>query len=226
MKKSILFILSICCFTLSSAQTLVITNSTANYEEKNYQAVKVIMEPAPKKTKKAFKNWMDDKYDVDLKGMGWFSNSDVLNAEKIKLPKISKRTMDFYVKVIEKEAQTELFVFAALGYDIPLDPVSYPNEFNRLHDLTVEFLNEYLPEYYKNKVEESQDDLADIVENKSDLKDDINDNMKTIEDLRKENKDLRKVLEETNQKLITAEKTVLQSKDELKRVSTKLEQKN
>lgn len=219
----LLLIFSLTASFSANAQSLVIENASVNYEDQTIPAVKVVMSPTPKKVKEEFKDYIKDRYDVKMKGIGFLTNKDVLTAEGVQIPKITSKNMDLSAKVVERGDDTEMYVFGKLGYDINLSPDNdYRTEYRAMKSITVDFLNTFLPNYYQDRVDETQDMLGDLRDDRKDLKDDISDNENKIKELEKENKELASDLENTKTKIIETEEKLNIRKNSLQSVNKEL----
>lgn len=205
-----------------NAQSLTVENSMTDYDEKTYPAVTVTMNPSPDKVKEEFEDYMKDNYDVKMKGTGLFSNRDVLYADRVDIEKISDKTLDFRAKIIERGDITELSVFGSFGYDLPISRERFPEEYRQLKRITVDFINEFLPDYYKDRVDETEEMLEDLVKDREKLKDDITDNEEEIEKLRKENEENRKEMEELETKISDAESKLNLRQKSLRKINSDL----
>lgn len=221
---SILSLLTALFFVSSlNAQRLSVENATVNYNDEVIPAVKIIMNPAPKEVKEEFKDFMKDRYDVKMKGIGFLSNKDVLSAESVQISPISDKEMDLRAKVVERGSDTEMYVFGKLGYDINLDYNSrYRDEYRAMKSMTVAFLNEFLPDYYQERVDETQDKLDDLQDNRNDLKEDIADNEKKISELEKEIKEMNSELSETESSISETEQKLRDRRSSLQTVNQEL----
>lgn len=231
MKKIALLLLTPIIPILLLAQTpLSISESTVKYEKSEYPCVEVVLQPEAKEVKKAWEDFLKDEYDVNLKGIGFLANKDVLTAEQTSFPELSEKEMDFYTKVVEKKGQTHMSVFATLGYDIYLAPRGdYAKGFREMEDIVRQFLTRYLPEYYRNTIEELDETVADLQKERSDMEETIVENReqikeleKQIKDLQKDNQDLQKdlrdkvkTLEETTNRLETRRSDFAEVKQQL-----------
>lgn len=226
MKKIILSILTL-VFGLSSlsinAQRLIINEAVCTTDDVNQAGIEVIMEPEAKTIKKAIKNWMDDHYDVNLKGMGLFSNKEVLTADKIQIDAISSKQLDLKVQVVEDGSNTKMCLFGSFGYDFPISPTHYPVAYRQMRSLTLDFLDEFLPNWYLNRIEETQEVVGDLGKERKELVEDIEKNKEEIEELKEENEEKSETLTETASDLAKAAATLKQSKEKLKEVNEKLE---
>lgn len=225
MKEITLFI----CFSLLvslnvSTQTLTPEKSTIEHNDNIRACWLVKLDPEPKTLKNAWIDFLRKEYDFKLKGMGWFSNKDLLYAEEVIIQKLSSKNMDFYTYVVEDENGSEMKVFASLGYDIYLNEEQYPVEFEALNQMITTFLKQYLPDYYNDKIDESADRVKSLNKEIKSLNGDIEDNKKNIEKLNREIVKYEASLEDNSQMLKTAEIKLIGREDKLERVKNKLKQ--
>lgn len=225
MNKSILtlivFVFSV--FTVGSAQQLLLSDEEVVYKKENRSSIMVLMEPAPKTVKKAFEDWMNEQYDVNLKGIGFLANKDVLSAEQVKIPKISDKEMDFYAKVVEDNGNTRMNIFASYGYEIHFSPEKYPKEYKSLKSIAQAFLNDWLPGYYQSQVFEVSDQLNGLRDDRTKLAETIADNEKEIEKLAKENEKLSKKINKSKSELEALAQTLNTRKSKLESINKMLE---
>jgi len=207
-------------------QTLNISNTTIFDDSKERSAIKVAIAPETKSVKKAFKNFMDDRYNVSIEGIGFLKNKDVLYTEPMIISPISPEVMKLYNKVVKENGQTVMYVYGQLGYNNQITPYANATEYAALKDLTVEFLNDLLPDYYKEIVEEQREEIVDLEDDRDDMQKQISKNKDEIAKLQKEN-------EELEQKLVVNETKIEQNVDELakkkatlKKVNSKLDKNN
>ena len=118
--KNLILILFVFIFYSTSvfSQDISIKDATVEYEDKSRPSLSVTISPDTKEVKKKWKDFMDDKYDINVKGIGFLTNKDVLTSEQVTIDKITNKQIDFYAKVVESDDQTRLDIFAAPGYDI------------------------------------------------------------------------------------------------------------
>ena len=228
MKKLILFALTLAASLTalpSEAQRLMINEAVCNTDDVRQTGIEVIMEPKTKIIKKAIKDWMDDTHGVKLKGLGFFSNKDVLTAEQVQIDAISNKQMDLKVQVIEDGTNSKMCVFGSYGYDFPISPTEYPLAFQKMRGVTLDFLDTFLPEWYANRIEETQEVVGDLQKERENLAKDIEKNEKEIAELQEKNEEKAENLTETTVEMRKAAATLEKRKEKLKEVSKKLEKK-
>ncbi len=226
------YIFALLLFSLTfstNAQTIDIVQDQVEYEKKQYPSYSIYIEPDSKATKKELKDFFKDRYDVKLKGIGFLSNKDVLYAEEIRINSISDKKMDFFAKVIEEGNRTKISFFGAYGYSIPVSPDENYQDYSNLRSTMIAFIDDYLPGYYTEQVQDVNDVVEDYREEKADLKDDIADNkddiqkkLEEIEKLRAENEELTEELSKTSSKLMDSEEELQKVKSELDKINSQL----
>lgn len=210
-------------FTISlTAQQLEITNDQVTYKKEDRASVRVLLDPEPKTVKKAFEDWLKDHYDVNLKGIGFLANKDVLKAEEVEFPEISENELDFFAKVVREKDVTTMHVFASLGYEIHISPEKYPTEYASMKSIVQSFLNDWLPVYYKDRVSYTSERLEALRVDREDLQETIAGNEKKMEDLKKENEKLRKKLSNGEDELNGLTQSLQNREKELKTINDKL----
>ncbi len=196
------------------AQEFSMQTGEVIYGSKTYPAVIVRLEPDAKAVKKELADFMKNQYNVNLKGIGFLTNKDVLTADKILISSISDKEMDFFAKIVTADELTEMSVFAALGYDIPVSQANDNASFQAMKEMVGKFIDGYLPNYYQQAFDEAKDQVKSLEKDQSDYQKDIAKNEKAIEKLQKENEKLAEKLEETQQTLqkATERRAALQTK--------------
>ncbi len=205
-----------------TAQQLNMMDGMVQYQKRDYPAVIVQMEPDPKTVKKAWEDYIRREHDINMKGIGFLTNKDVLTAEEVSFPAISTKEMDFYTKVIEENDATKMMVFAALGYNIPIDKDRNYKEYIAMKAVVSDFIDNFLPAYYMERLETAKSAVADLEGDQKDLRKDIEDNQKEIEKLRKENEKLQEKLNETQTELQAALELLSKRRTKLQTIKDQL----
>lgn len=189
-----------------SAQTLSINRSTFEHEDKARPSLEVKVEVPPKYLKKEWEDYLKDKHDVHIKGIGFLANKDLLSAEEVVFEALSQKEMDFYTHFASAGGITTFNVFGSLGYDIYIGGDDLQAEFKTMRSIVESFLDQALPAYFAERVEEAEEKVADIQDDISDAEKDLKDNKEEIEDLQEEIADLEELLKEKKSALSSAEK--------------------
>jgi len=207
-----------------TAQKVEYQEGQIMYEDEKIQTIEVRLSPTVSTIKDKFSEWMNDKYDVNLDGKKLlFFNKEYMTAEGVVIPQISPRKMDLRVKVDESEkGNTVLHVFAAYGYNNWITPEDHPYAYDSLKGIVYDFVSEYLPEYYYERIEETEENIEDLKADNNDIEKDLAKNKEDIDKILKENEDLRLELEENKSKLKKANENLKVRQNEYKKVQKKV----
>lgn len=208
----------------SNAQLLTYSDGMIEYNNEMVKTINIKLDPKPGDVRSSFEKWMDNNYDVDLDGRSLlFFEKEYMSAKGVVIPEVSSRKIDVMVKVDETAANaTTLHVFASFGYDNWITLDQYPVEFMALEEIVYEYVADFLPEYYKGKVENTRENLEDLNERKEDLSDDVKDNEEEIAKLKKENQELRVKMQENQKKINNAKAKLVKRDKELKSVKRRV----
>lgn len=205
------------------AQNLIPQAATIEHNDEKRPCLQVTVDPPPKILKEAWRDYLKDEHDFKLKGIGFLANKDLLSAEKVVVKAISPKEMNFYTHIVEGKNSTVMKVFAAFGYDIYIDKKQQPKEYAALRSILEDFLKTYLPKYYEESIEETEDRLEELTDERDEIEDTIKDDEKAIKKLEKEIKDLQKNLKSNESKLEAVEEELKATEGRLKRVRKQLD---
>lgn len=206
------------------AQNLSYQDSSIEFEGDQVQTIDVLLSPQVNTIKDKFENWMDENYDVDLDGKKLlFFDKEFLTANGVVIPQISDKKIDLKVKVDETKAGlTKLNVFASFGYNNWITEEDHPYEYAALRSIVYNFISDYLPKYYYQKVDDSTKNLASLSEKRADLKDDVKENEEDINKLEKENKEILIKLKENQDKINRTKSELKRRNSEYKAVKNRV----
>jgi len=203
------------------------------HNDKTREAWVVNVEPESKGLKKAWKDYLKKNYDIKLKGIGFLSNKDVLFVNQVVFKEISLKTMDFYTKIVEDENGSEMTVFGSFGYDFYINSTDFPEEFAKMNNIMTAFLQEYVPNYYKNQLKDVTGVISNLAKDEEKLTKRIENDNKNVVKMESKILNLEKSIEETKKALIEneAELTATQRKltvrnEKLNILNTKLNKVN
>lgn len=197
------------------AQVGRIEQTTVEYDKQSVDALTVTMKPERKDIQKAFDDWMDDRYDINMKGGGLFSDKNFRQAEAVSIPAISPDNVTLYTKTEERNGETRMTIFASRGLGNFVEEDEY-SAFTGLEDIFDGFLSSYLPEYYDERVAEAREELEDLREDVADAEKTIRKNEDDIRKLEKENEEKRNEIAKLKNDISEAEK-MLDKREEIKR---------
>jgi hypothetical protein len=187
-------------------------------------SLEIRLKPGADQVKDAWHDFIKDRYDVKLKGIGFLANKDLMTAEEVTFEALSDKKMNFYTRVVEKDGASQMNVFASFGYDIYLSPSQYPEAWHTLKMITHEFLGNFLPGYYEEKIAEVKSSIDDLKNNKKDMQDEMEKNRSEIEKLTERNEELSEKINENEAATEAATTELTQKEDNYSKVKEKLEQ--
>lgn len=211
-KISGIFIALLFVFT-ANASTII-----DGYFERDGQkrpGVRAVFDASPDEVKKAFKKFVKDNYDTRLKGIGLFSNKDELYAEKVIIPALSEKNINFYAQIIEyqkDDEQTILTTFTSLGYDVYLNEEDYPDGYQAMIDMVNDFVTQFVPNYHQEKIANTKKELEDLQDDLADYEKEVADSQEEIEELKEEIEKLQSK-KEKKQKAIEEKKSLLKKQE-------------
>lgn len=208
LQRTLFASLFIVLFQLSAfAQVGRIERTTADYEKQRVDALTVTMKPERKDIQQAFDDWMDDRYNINMKGGGLFSDKNTRRAEAVIIPAVSGEKITLYTVTEERSGETQMTIFASRGLGNFVDNGDY-RAFTGLEDVFDSFLSSYLPEYYAERVSEAREVLEDLRKDLTDAKDDFAKNEEKIRDLERDNDKLRTEMSDLEKQIYEAEQTL------------------
>ena len=169
------FIIALAFCLPAKAQTYKIDTSTITYENVNRPCFTVKYDASPKTVKKAWDEYFKKNYAVQIKGIGFLTNKDIISGTDVTLPAISDKRMNIYANVVDAPGErSELSYFMSFGYDFFIGPDNYPAEFTAmkkiLNDFSVDFLNEYYADEASRLTGKIKDMEKDISKNNRSIK--------------------------------------------------------
>jgi hypothetical protein len=207
------------------AQSLSYSIGQIEFEEEMVTTIRVKMEPKPETIKDSFEDWMDDKYDVDLDGKSLlFFDKKFMTAKGVTINEISPKKIDLLVKVNESNSEnTTLDVFASFGYNNWITPETHLSEFISLENIVSDFIAEYLPQYYLEKMVETEEKLVDLKEDNNELNEQVKDNMEELAELKKENDELITKIRENQKRINNTKNKLSTEKKQFKTIKKKIQ---
>ena len=200
---SILFLL---LFTATSyAQVGRIQQTTVEYDDRMVDALTVTLTPERKDAQKAFDDWIDDRYDINMKGGGLFSDKNIRSAEMVRIPAISTDDITLVARTEERGGETRMTLFAMKANGNSVEAEDY-RAFSGIEDVFDGFLSDFLPEYYEERVAEAREELEDLKKDFGKHQEDITDNEDKIKKLQKENEEHRREMTDLDRKIKDAER--------------------
>ena len=204
----------------ATAQTsrLAPADAPVTMDDMSYTGVSVLLAAAPDRVKGALEKWADDTYDIDFDYKGSFPtrDKDFLVAEDAMAPMVSREAVRVYAKVVEEGGGSRMTLFSTDAAGAAFAPTgASAAEYAGLRAFADEFLEDFVPEYYRERVDNVNATIEDLREDIADFRDDIADNEQEIEELREENVELRNNITEAERNLEKQGVTLEQREDEM-----------
>jgi len=209
---------------MSNAQTLHYSDSMIEIDGELVPTIQVNLEPQVSTIRDKFEDWIENNYYIDLDSKKLiFFDKDIMSANGIVIPEISKKQIDLKVKVDETNNDiTRLNVYASFGYNNWITPQQYPYEHMALNGLVLDFVRDYLPSYYQKQAKETEERIAELESKDSELQKEIKENNVDIAELRKENAELIERLKKNQDKMKRAESLLKVKNMEYKTIKEKV----
>lgn len=187
---------------------------------------------------RAWKRFMRKEHDVDLDTYERDSHEQYrLEAEETKIEAVSNLRMNLYTEIQDGQPGLMFIVLAAPGYDIYLGTDTYPEEYEKLKELTKAFLIDFYKSYCPQRISELEKTIKDLEKEIKDQKDDSEDKSKENADLSQalaenpENKDeLKKQvkenldkIEDNNEKIEELEKKIKEYREQIEKLQERLQ---
>ena len=179
-------------------------------------------DPEPKTLKRAWNDYLKDQYGFKLKGIGWFANRDLMEAEEVELLIISNTPVNFFTHIVENDIGSEMKVLAS-------DQQQYfsqkyqPAKFEELAVMVKNFLKLYIPQYYNSRINDTELRIEELIDETEDLEQEISRNLTDIEKLEDEIEEMRALMK-SNQNQLTKSRIKLEKrKDKLQRKTLMLQ---
>jgi len=222
--KYILTIMTLFTFSFCYTQVVDFSDGMVTYEDEEIKTIDVLLNPKVETIKDKFDDWMDDNYEVNLDGKKLlFFNKEYMSANGVNVPQISSKKIDLLVKVDESNNENTLLqVFASFGYDNWITEEDHPYEYAALRGIVIDFVQDYLPEYYFNKIQDTEEEIAKIKDKKEKLSEDMADNDEEITKLLKENRDLMDKIKSNQDRLKKAKQKLNTRNSEYKTIKKKI----
>ena len=152
MKKIQFLILCVLLMSVKvSAQTFVIDTTEITFENKLRPCLFVKFDADAKTVKKGWVDYMKKNYKIKVKGVGLFSDKDIVEADDVTINSISDKRMNMYARVTDITGGSEMKYFMSFGYDFFIGPKEYTMEFEGMHKMLNDFSISFLNNYYADE---------------------------------------------------------------------------
>ena len=200
MKNLIIFIILLFSASLS-AQQFDIVETDYPHEDKVYEAIKISIDAEKDEAKEAWNDFIQDEYDIDVKGYGFFVKKDELKTEPIPTSFLSPETRIMHTHFAEKDGYTQLYIYATKSDDTPVIGTSDTLALSNLESISEEYISYFLPAYYEEKAIEMTEYFEEVTEDIEDMESEVSESQEEIRELQAKVKELHvKITESKNEK--------------------------
>ncbi len=134
------------------AQTFRIDTTDVSFENKLRPCLHVTYDAPAKTVKKGWEDYMKRNYKIKIKGIGLFTDKDIIDAEDVTIHSIADKRMNMYAKVTDIPGGSEMKFFMSFGYDFFIGPDNYGKEFGSMHQLLNDFSVKFLNDFYGDEI--------------------------------------------------------------------------
>ena len=184
----------------ATAQTVTTRTITCNGNV--YEAFSVMLQPERGEVRDAFADWVEDNRDVKVEGAGLLGKDDVLHAEGVRLRGGS--VVRLLAEATEVGERTRLDVFARAGGGTGDLVTAGSSEGRELRRLVDDFLADYVPSYYAERVEDTEENVEDLRKDLDDLRDKLAKRTGKRDELNEEIAELERDILETEEEYSAA----------------------
>ncbi|MFZ9388470.1 MAG: hypothetical protein ACO25B_11385 [Chitinophagaceae bacterium] len=132
-------------------QTFAIDTGLISFENKLRNCLSVQYDAPPRTVKKAWADYMKKRFGIKTKGIGLFSNSDLIQVRDVTIHEISDKRMDCYARITGVASGSQMKYFMSFGYDFFIGPENYPGAFESMRKLLYEFSIGFLNTFYADE---------------------------------------------------------------------------
>lgn len=148
-----ILILGLLQTTVAQKSAYTIKNSHVDFQGDKRSCVHVEVDPGLKLTKKAWENFLKEKYDIKMKG------KLEMQAKEVRFVKISPAIINFYTIISGDESFSHIDLLLSFDKKNFARPENNPSEFENMKLLLEEFLPEFLKDYYVSEIKASAKDV-------------------------------------------------------------------
>lgn len=203
-----------------AAQLPEVRSALVSYEKENVTAWTTKVPADRKTTQNAFSDWIDERYQINMKGGGWFGNKNIRTAEEVKLPAVANFPVSLIVRTEENPNGTSRMALFALRPGSNGKDITDERAQSALQSIFDSFLTDWLPTYYAEREAAAREKLEDLRETFTDREEAVADNTEEIEALRKENEELRREMEQLRGQIERANATLKERSNARQAVNT------
>lgn len=199
-----------------------VKTARTEFDKTTMESLRMDIDADYKEVADRWKDFWDDRYDVDFDKLDKDRNSITLKAEQAVVPIISAKNADLFAKFGGTDESAKLsFAVAFTANDIVTETM-HPRSFTAAQAIMLEFRTFFYTKYFDEKLEAAREDLRDIRDDGSDANKDAKkarSEIKKLEDkIAKYQDKIDEMRKELSDELETAEEKAKRAKELEKKV--------
>lgn len=230
--KTTTLLTAACALALSAAaqDALEPRDATLSMDDNTYSGVSVVLAAEPDEVRDALEDFADDAYGVDFDYKGGLLGRDeefLITKDAYDLPAFGDRPVYLRARVVESGEGSELTLFSAYEGNVAIAPEGdYSEAFAGVRAMTDDFLEDFVPEYYRARVSDVEANITDLEKDVERFTERIADNEEEIEELKDENVELRNNITEAERMIALKGEKLDDREDDLEEAVEKVSGEN
>lgn len=222
MKSLITTLIATLIIITVSAQARI-ENDQITYKKEQVPALLLQMEIPTDNSKDLFKEFMHDRYDSSVKGLGFLANKDNVQVKKAELIAFNINPINLVARFSDvANGNTTLKLTAMDMQKRFITEQSNAADYAALTELLKEFNDYAIKTYVANEVEKFTDELKDKEKDLKNAEEDINDHQKDIEKKQKEITEHKREVEDLRSESKTLSERISELNNSIKAARAKL----
>ncbi|NND08045.1 MAG: hypothetical protein HKN87_16825 [Saprospiraceae bacterium] len=202
-------------FGVIHAQKSDITEGQVKYEEKLRDAALITVDIPKDEVKGGFNDFVRDHFNTNLKGYGFLARKDEVYTEFEEMPLLADQAIKLIGSFKERGSETQLYLLAQWEDNSFVSKKNQELTFQKLFDVARDFLEYYVPGYYAEKLEESNDAYENALSDVEKVKKELQKSKEDLRDLKRDIVEKESEISENENELKTRERTMMKKKEEL-----------
>jgi hypothetical protein len=182
--KYLLIISILITYPVNAQGTFDIDEETTYLDGMYTGAISLDMKASKEEAKIAWKKYIHDEYGINIKRYGLFKKRDKLISDPIAMNFLSKKELTLNTEFIGDSENTIMNLYVLKENGTSLSKSSDSMVISNLEVLAEEFVANFLPDYYKERVDKANEDYDIAVAKLKGLNNIIGEKLLEIEELR------------------------------------------
>lgn len=221
--RVVLMTLMVIAITALLQAQLKVKNSSFTHEDALRDAKKVTVHVPMDFMKDALKDFMQERFNKSVEGLGFLANKDEVAVEQAVIPALGKDPLDLYLKFASLDEHSTIVSIAAKATNSRyLRWKTNQIELDSLGSLLKAYAERASLNYYTDHVKEVQESKDDLINTLEKARADVEDAKKKIQKNLDENEELKKEISELKTHIKVSDKALKRTRTELETSQTRL----